>query len=96
MEVWQQPTAEARRDSTKMSTLEGYLAPLFLALMFVGASIRLPSPYDLIIGITLWACCWLFAISGVRRGGAGARVAAGLTLTLLILDAVFRLVITFH
>jgi hypothetical protein len=56
----------------------------------------LPEPIGLAVGILIWACSWLFAISGVRRGRGGARVCAIISLVVLVLHAVLALVIAWH
>jgi hypothetical protein len=79
------------------AVVEGYLAPVLLVLLFIGVgSVRLPQPYGLMTGVLMWACCWLFAISGVRRGHGIAKRAAGLTLALLILHAILLALIALH
>jgi hypothetical protein len=53
----------------------------------------LPEPFGGALAITLWACCWLFAISGVRHGAGAAAVAAGLSLCWLMQHALLVLVV---
>jgi len=47
-----------------------------------------PEPYNLPVGITLWAAAWLFSLSGTRHGRGYGRFAAGLSLTLLSVHAI--------
>jgi len=53
-------------------------------------------PIRLPLWITVYACGWLFAISGVRRGIGSSRFAAGVALLLLILGAMWLLLAAFY
>jgi hypothetical protein len=83
----------------KIARVEGYLA-LFCVLALLldpfFPRLPLPEPLGLAVGVSIWACGWLFAISGVRHGRGGARVAARISLGELILHAALSLVIAWH
>jgi hypothetical protein len=81
----------------KLARAEGYLALVFVVVLFLSPLFPpLPEPLGLAVGICIWASGWLFAISGVRRGRGGARVAAIISLIVLVLHAVLVLVIAWH
>jgi hypothetical protein len=71
--------------------LEGYLALLLVAAMFVlsfqGASFILPLP------MCIWIFAWLFAISGSRRATGVARAVAVFSLAVLVLHGIVIAVI---
>ncbi len=75
---------------------EGYLAPVFVLLMFITSALRLPDALNVMLGVLCWACALLFAISGVRRGRLGARVASGLVLAFLFFQIAFSLMLLYH
>jgi hypothetical protein len=54
---------------------------------------RLTNPYGLMLGVTLWGLAWLFAISAMRRGRGGARVAGRVSFVVLVCHAVALVVI---
>jgi hypothetical protein len=95
-------TAGATQRSRRLSRfagVEGYLALVimldFVFEMFFGPLLpQFGSPYDPAIVTTLWACGWLFAISGVRHGRGGARVAARLSLAFFVLQAGLIVIVT--
>jgi hypothetical protein len=64
-----------------------------LDVFFGRARPRFGSPYDEVIGITLWGCSWLCAISGVRHATGRARVAAWVGLAVLLLHSGLILVL---
>jgi hypothetical protein len=94
------PEGQERRRArlARVGTIEGYAAFVILLICIVPPSFtpRIPEPYGLAIGITLWALAWIFSLSGTRFGKGGGRIAGGFTLTLLILHAVAILVIGLH
>ncbi len=81
----------------KLTKAEGYLALAFVIALFLGPLFPpLPEPLGLAVGASIWACGWLFAISGVRHGRGGAQVAAIISLVILVLHAVSSLLIAYH
>jgi hypothetical protein len=83
--------------AAKLARVEGYLALLFVVALFLSPLLpRWPEPFGMAVGISVWACGWLFAISGARRGRGGARVAAVVSLVILVLHAMLVLVIAWH
>jgi len=83
--------------AAKLSRAEGYLALVFVVALFLsGLYPPLPEPIGMAVGISIWACGWLFAISGVRRGRGGARVAANVSLIVLVLHAMLIIVVALH
>jgi hypothetical protein len=96
------PTASDTIEGTrgrisKISRIEGYLALFFVVALFLG-SVLPPHPeaLGLAVGVSIWACGWVFAISGVRHGRGGARAAAVISLAILVLHAALILVIALH
>jgi len=82
---------------SKTARVEGYFALFFVLALFLDPLFPpLPGTLGLAVGVSIWACGWLFAISGVRRGRGGARVAAGISLAALILHAALITVIALH
>jgi hypothetical protein len=77
-----------------LASREGYVALGLVALMLLAPD--LPGNIGFLVGISIWGCSWLFAIGGVRRGRGGARVAATIALSLLILHAASALLLAFH
>ncbi len=93
------PTPRGRR-IVRIAGAESYVA---LAIMLLFATEMLVAPFPLIprfgepvdraIGVTLWACGWLFSISGARHAEGEARGAALVSLAFFaILSAVVVLV----
>jgi hypothetical protein len=82
---------------SRLARAEGYPALSFVFVSFLGPLLPpLPGPVGLAVGVSIWACGWLFAISGVRRGRGGARVAALVSLVILVLHAAVLLLIAWH
>jgi hypothetical protein len=91
------PTEGVPGHASRIARIEGYLALLCVVALFLGPAFpALPQPVGLALGVSIWACGWLFAISGVRHGAGGARVAAGICLAILVLHAASMLVIVLH
>lgn len=84
------------RPADRIPTIEGYLALVFVGLTFVGSAIRIPAPYGAIFGFAVWGLAWLFAISGARRGRAGARIAGWISLGILLCHAALLLIFAVH
>jgi hypothetical protein len=83
-----------RRRFSKIARIEGYLALFFIFALFLGPLFpSLPPALAQAVEVTLWACGWLFAISGVCHGRGGARVAAVISLVILVLHASLILII---
>jgi len=83
-----------QRLSAGLASVEGYTALALLPFLLLGP--RLPGYYGLVVGIPIWGCSWLFAISGIRRGRRGARIAAGIALALLVLQAGISLLVLYN
>jgi hypothetical protein len=82
---------------SRLARAEGYLALFFVVVLLLSPLLpSLPGPVGLAFGVSIWACGWLFAISGVRRGRGGARVAAHISLVILVLHAALLLLIAWH
>jgi hypothetical protein len=91
-------TIEApRKRASRTARLEGYLALLFVVALFLPSGFPpLPEALGVAVGVSIWACGWLFAISGMRHGVGGARVAAIIGLTILVLHAALIVIIALH
>jgi hypothetical protein len=86
-----------RKRGSRTARIEGYLALIFVVALFLGPAYPpLPEALGVAVGVSIWACGWLFAISGVRHGVGGARVAAVIGLTILVLHAALILIIALH
>jgi hypothetical protein len=74
----------------RIATIEGYLAILLTLLSVLPLKVMppVPEPYVLPVGVSIWAGAWLFSISGTRHGHGYGRLAAGLSLTFLSLQAI--------
>src|SRR5688500_18818726 len=83
---------------SRMATIEGYLSLALVGLMFSAGALQVwfPAPYGFAVGVSAWGIAWLLAISGVRRGRGGARVAASISLGILVVHAGLSLVIAYH
>ncbi len=79
----------------KLARTEGYLSLVLVVSMFlVPSSPPLTEEFGLMLLVSLWALAWLFAIGGARRGRGGARLAAVLSLEILVLEALFIVVVS--
>jgi hypothetical protein len=91
-------TAEPkRRRLSRAAQIEGYLSLPIVVLGFLNPIFAaIPETFRMPIGITMWACAWLFAISGIRHGKDGARVVAGFALVILVVELLWLLTPRLH
>jgi hypothetical protein len=88
------------RALSRAACAESYIA-VAIALLFVSEKFVAPfpliprfgEPVDLVIGLTLFACGWLFSLSGVRHANGKARIAARVSLAFFALLTAFMVVV---
>ena len=84
------------REVAGLATREGYLAPVFLVMTFFASALRRSEMLGLMFFFSCWAGILLFAISGLRRGRRGARIAAGLVWMFLFGHTALGVVLLYH
>ena len=85
----------------RMARFEGYLSmPMtfchwFFTNLYSDCThhfpLWIPRVYEIVIGASIWSIAWLFALSGVRHAIGWARLAAGASVFVLVIDAGFVL-----
>jgi hypothetical protein len=83
---------------------DGCVALLLIALMVVLSWLpqklrptsQAAETLSVFLAIGAWASAMVFGVSGVRRGRLACRVAAGISLAFLAVQAVGTLVVAFH
>lgn len=87
-------------EATRWSRVEGHLALLltlaFFASPFAQEWLFLESYWPVGVNLSHLALATVMSVSGVRSGRGGARVSAGLALSVLVLWALSCLVFAFH